>query len=104
MEQAQKAFIDALETGDGQLAKQHLTEVQKLSDFLADDLVSEITKGDVVTPQGPRDMFAGGVPVIKMETKELTNPVLEGQRLGFMSSSRHSPQYKRSAGSYGRRL
>ena len=38
MEQAQKAFIDALETGDGQLAKQHLTEVQKLSDFLANDL------------------------------------------------------------------
>jgi hypothetical protein len=104
MEQAQKAFIDALETGDGQLAKQHLTEVQKLSDFLADDLVSEITKGDVVTPQGPRDIFAGGVPVIKMEPEEQTNPILEGQRLGFMSSSRHTTNYKRSAGSYGRRV
>ena len=104
MDAAKEAFIDALETGDGQLAKQHLTEVQKLSDFLADDLVSEITKGDVVTPQGPRDMFAGGVPVIKMESKEQTNPILEGQRLGFMSSSRHTTNYKRSAGSYGRRV
>ena len=67
MEQAQKAFIDALENGDGNLAKQHLTEVQKLSDFLADDLQNEITKSDVVTPQGPRDIFAGGAPVLKFE-------------------------------------
>ena len=33
MEQAQKSFITALENGDGQMAKQHLSEVQKLSDF-----------------------------------------------------------------------
>ena len=103
MEQAQKAFITALEDGDGQMAKQHLSEVQKLSDFLADDLHQEIAKSDVVTPQGPRDIFAGGVPVMKMEAPaEKAN--IEGSRLGFMSSSRHSPQYKRSAGSYGRRV
>lgn len=103
MEQAQKAFITALEDGDGQMAKQHLSEVQKLSDFLADDLHQEIAKSDVVTPQGPRDIFAGGVPVMKMEAPaEKAN--IEGSRLGFMSSSRHNPQYKRSAGSYGRRV
>ncbi len=34
MEQAQKAFIDALESNNGDLAKQHLTEVQKLSDLI----------------------------------------------------------------------
>jgi hypothetical protein len=105
MEQAQKAFISALESGDGQMAKQQLTEVQKLSDFLAEDLQGEIAKSsDVVTPQGPRDIFAGGVPVVKMETKETVSPVLEGQRLGFMSSARHTTNYKRSAGSYGRRV
>ena len=104
MEQAQKAFITALEDGDGQMAKQHLSEVQKLSDFLADDLHTEIAKSDVVTPQGPRDIFAGGVPVLKMQPQEASQPATEGQRLGFMSSSRHSPQYKRSAGSYGRRV
>ena len=105
MEQAQKAFISALESGDGQMAKQQLTEVQKLSDFLAEDLQGEITKSsDVVTPQGPRDIFAGGVPVVKMKTKEAVNPVLEGQRLGFMSSAQHTTNYKRSAGSYGRRV
>ena len=104
MEQAQKAFITALETGDGNLAKQHLTEVQKLSDFLADDLSGEIAKSDIVTPQGPRDIFAGGVPVLKMQPQEVSQPSMEGQRLGFMSSSRHSPQYKRNAGSYGRKV
>lgn len=104
MEQANKAFLDALESGDGQMAKQHLSEVQKLSDFLADDLHQEIAKSDVVTPQGPRDIFAGGVPVLKMSPQEASQPAVEGQRLGFMSSARHKAQYKRSAGSYGRRL
>jgi hypothetical protein len=104
MEQANKAFLDALESGDGRMAKQHLTEVQKLSDFLADDLHGEITKSDVVTPQGPRDIFAGGVPVLKMDSQQATQPALKGERIGFMSSTAHKRQYKRSAGSYGRRL
>tara|TARA_R110002012_G_scaffold72338_2_gene184959 strand:- start:2733 stop:3086 length:354 start_codon:yes stop_codon:yes gene_type:complete len=105
MEQAQKAFITALENGDGQMAKQQLTEVQKLSDFLAEDLQGEIAKSvGVSTPQGPRDIFAGGVPVMKMQTESNKNPALQGQRLGFMSSTRHAPNYKRSAGSYGRKV
>ena len=104
MEQAQKSFITALENGDGQMAKQHLSEVQKLSDFLADDLHQEITKSAVVAPQGPRDIFAGGVPVIKMQEQTPVKTAMEGQRLGFMSSSQHRPQYRRSAGSYGRRV
>ncbi len=44
MEQANKAFLTALEQGDGSLAKQHLNEVQKLSDFLLEDLQTEIFK------------------------------------------------------------
>ncbi len=104
MEQAQKSFITALENGDGQMAKQHLSEVQKLSDFLADDLHQEITKSAVVAPQGPRDIFAGGVPVMKMQEQTPVKTAMEGQRLGFMSSSQHRPQYRRSAGSYGRRV
>ena len=103
MEQAQKAFIDALENGDGSLAKQHLTEVQKLSDFLAEDLQSEIAKSDVVTPQGPRDIFAGGAPVLKFEEPK-TNVIAEGNRLGFTSSQKLNKNYSRSAGSYGRRV
>ena len=103
MEQAQKAFLEALENGDGRMAKQHLSEVQKLSDFLADDLDGEIAKSDVVTPQGPRDMFAGGVPVMKFQEPS-QQTVLKGERLGFASSKRHQTQYRRSAGSYGRRV
>ena len=103
MEQAQKAFIDALENGDGNLAKQHLTEVQKLSDFLAEDLQSEIAKSDVVTPQGPRDIFAGGAPVLKFEnvTKTMAD---NSSRLGFTSSSKYSRNHTRGAGSYGRKV
>ena len=103
MAQAQKAFIDALENGDGNLAKQHLTEVQKLSDFLADDLQNEITKSDVVTPQGPRDIFAGGAPVLKFEnvTKSMAD---NSNRLGFTSSSKFNRNHTRGAGSYGRRV
>tara|TARA_R110002051_G_scaffold72015_1_gene130172 strand:+ start:4532 stop:4864 length:333 start_codon:yes stop_codon:yes gene_type:complete len=103
MEQAQKAFINALENGDGSLAKQHLTEVQKLSDFLADDLQGEITKGDVVTPQGPKDIFAGGVPVMKFEEPK-NEVILKGERLGFTSSTKLNKNYTRKAGSYGRRV
>ena len=103
MEQAQKAFIDALENGDGNLAKQHLNEVQKLSDFLADDLQNEITKSDVVTPQGPRDIFAGGAPVLKFEnvTKSMAD---NSNRLGFTSSSMFNRNHTRGAGSYGRKV
>ena len=57
MELAQKAFLTALEDGDAQMAKQQLTEVQKLSDFLASDLENEIVKSDVVTPVGPKRHF-----------------------------------------------
>lgn len=103
MEQAQKDFISALESGDGNLAKQYLSEVQKLSDFLADDLHQEIAKSTVVNPQGPRDFYAGGVPVVKMENP-ITKNHMDGSRLGYMSSSRHAPQYKRTAGSYGRKV
>jgi len=104
MEQAQKAFIDALESGDGSLAKQHLTEVQKLSDFLAEDLRSEIAKSnDVVSPQGPSDIFAGGAPVLKFEnvTKTMAD---NSSRLGFTSSSKYSRNHTRGAGSYGRKV
>ena len=103
MKQAHKAFIDALENGDGSLAKQHLTEVQKLSDFLAEDLQSEIAKSDVVTPQGPRDIFAGGAPVLTFEnaTKSMAD---NSNRLGFTSSSKFNRNHTRSAGSYGRKV
>lgn len=102
--QAQKAFVDALENGDGNLAKQHLTEVQKLSDFLAEDLQNEITKSDVVTPQGPKDIFAGGVPVLKFENVTKSSSVDESSRLGFTSSIKFNRNHTRGAGSYGRRV
>ena len=103
MEQAQKAFISALESNDGDLAKQHLTEVQKLSDFLAEDLQGEIAKSKVEKSLGPNDIFAGGVPVSSFVKREAPNSLI-GERLGFTSSQKFSPNYTRTAGTYGRKV
>ena len=103
MEQAQKAFISALESNDGDLAKQHLTEVQKLSDFLAEDLQGEITKSKIEKSLGPNDIFAGGVPVSNFIKKQAPNS-LRGERLGFTSSQKFNPNFTRTAGTYGRKV
>ena len=61
MEQANKAFLTALEQGDGSLAKQHLNEVQKLSDFLLEDLQTEIFKAEnAASKTGAKDIYVSG--------------------------------------------
>ena len=56
LEQAQKGFLTALESDNAEVAKQHLTEVQKLADFLADDLNTVIAKSE--TGRGINDIYA----------------------------------------------
>ena len=65
LEQAQKGFLTALESDDAEVAKQHLTEVQKLADFLADDLTTIIAKSE--SAKGVNDIYAGGVPREEVE-------------------------------------
>ena len=104
MEQAQKAFLTALESGDGSLAKEHLSEVNKLSDFLLEDLNTEIAKSQDVLPnaQGPNDLFAGGVPVRKFVSEPET-VTLEGTRLpGIISSGHRGSRLSPAQGTFGR--
>ena len=101
MEQAQKAFLSALESGDGNLAKQHLSEVQKLSDFLQDDLHSEITKS--TNTIGAKDIFVNGAPVLKFqENGDKRQDSLVGQRLnGTVVSGRALSNFKPASGTMG---
>lgn len=104
MEQAQKAFATALEQGDGSLAKQHLTEVQKLSDFLLEDLQSEIFKANLTRTPGAKDLYVNGVAPYTFQ-KEQGRTELTGHRLsGTVSAGKRRKQFNPSRGTLGRRV
>jgi len=101
LEMAQKGFLTALEGDDAEVAKQHLTEVQKLADFLADDLNTMITKS--MSANGPNDIYAGGVPVMKFTEGRGREGSIQGKRLpGSITSGIRKSNFTRSAGTFGR--
>ncbi len=101
LEQAQKGFLTALEGDNAEVAKQHLTEVQKLADFLADDLNTLIAKSE--TAQGINDIYAGGVPVMKFTEGRGRTGSIQGQRLpGSITTGIRKSNFSRSAGTFGR--
>jgi len=105
MEQHQKAFIDKLEEGDANLAKQHLSEMQKLADFLSEDLNGEIAKIDSSDRGliGPNDIFAGGVPVMKYTDSQGRKGGIEGKALpGVLSNGIRKSQFSKITGTFGR--
>tara|TARA_E500000318_G_scaffold61030_1_gene56641 strand:+ start:257 stop:634 length:378 start_codon:yes stop_codon:yes gene_type:complete len=104
MEQAQKAFATALEQGDGNLAKQHLTEVQKLSDFLLEDLQTEIFKSEnAATKTGAKDIYVNGVAPYTFQKEDNYVP-LTGKRLSGTVQSRQSrSNFRPASGTFGRR-
>jgi len=103
MEQAQRAFLTALESGDGSLAKEHLSEVSKLSDYLLEDLNTEIAKSQDALPnaRGPNDIFAGGVPVRKFVQETETVP-MEGLRVPGVISNGYKGRMTPAQGTLGR--
>ena len=103
MQQAQHAFQTALESGDGSLAKEHLSEVSKLSDYLLEDLNLEIAKAQDALPnaRGPNDIFAGGVPVRKFVQEVETVP-MEGPRIPGVISNGYKGRMTRAQGTLGR--
>jgi hypothetical protein len=105
MEQAQKAFATALKEGDGNLAKQHLTEVQKLSDFLLEDLQSEIFKAhNIARTPGAKDLYVGGVAPYTFQ-KDEGRTELTGHRLsGTVSAGKRRKGFNPSTGTLGRRV
>jgi len=101
LEQAQKGFLTALESDDAEVAKQHLTEVQKLADFLADDLNTVIAKSE--SAKGVNDIYAGGVPVLKFTEGRGRAGSIQGQRLpGSITTGIRKSNFTRSSGTFGR--
>ena len=58
-----EGFHKAIEGGDASTARSHIMEIQKFADYLADDIESAVRKAEKL--QGPNDVYAGGVPVMK---------------------------------------
>jgi hypothetical protein len=105
MEQHQKAFIDKLEEGDANLAKQHLSEMQKLADFLSEDLNGEIAKTESrdVGLIGPNDIYAGGAPVMKFTDNQGRKGGIEGRALpGVVTNGIRKSQFSKVTGTFGR--
>ena len=105
MEQHQKAFIDKLQEGDANLAKEHLSELQKLADFLSDDLNGEIAKTQSRDEGliGPNDIFAGGVPVMKFTDSQGRQGGIEGRQLpGVLINGIRKSQFSKVSGTFGR--
>jgi len=103
MEQHQQAFLRALEDGDGSLAKQHLTEVQKLTDFLVEDLHNEIVKSEKQPTHGALDIYAGGAAVMKFQNRERHAPS-GGHLVGSKSTASHVGNFRPHSGTFGRRV
>ena len=57
------AFHKALEGGNVHEARSRITEIQKVADFLANDIHVTVSKAEKLP--GPNNTFAGGVPVMK---------------------------------------
>ena len=101
VEMAQKGVVTALESDDAEVARQHLTEVHNIADFLADDLNTMITKS--ISANGPNDIYAGGVPVMKFTEGRGREGSIEGKRLpGSITSGIRKSNFTRSAGTFGR--
>jgi len=75
------AFYKALELNDGSSASSHINEIVKYADYLSKDIDSAVIKQDD-RMIGVNDIYAGGVPVRKMNevqsVHESTDRVLPG--------------------------
>ena len=67
------AFYKALEENNTNGAYDHINEVRKFAEYLSEDVSSAITKAHLaVAHDGVNDIYAGGVPVLKM-TNDVKN-------------------------------
>lgn len=60
------AFYDALEKQDGVTARSHITEILKYADFINKDITTTVMKSEITKATGVNDIYAGGVPIRKM--------------------------------------
>jgi len=97
-----EAFSKALEDGQAEIAREHLTEILKFGNFLQDDLVNTIEKAPKII--SPINEFANGVPVRKFNEKGTKFDVSQrGDQLpGTIISSRTHSRMRPHHGTFGR--
>jgi|TARA_B100000900_G_scaffold338578_1_gene300809 hypothetical protein len=95
------ALSKALETGDAELAKSHISEILKVGDFMLEDINMSITKSDDA-PSGI-NQFANGVPVIKYNERGAKfNPDNRAKQLpGTIISARTNSRMRPHTGTFG---
>jgi len=95
------ALSKALETGDAELAKSHISEILKVGDFMLEDINMSITKSDDA-PSGI-NQFANGVPVIKYNERGTKfNPDNRTKQLpGTVIASRTNSRMRPHTGTFG---
>jgi hypothetical protein len=60
------AFYDALSKQDGITARTHIHEIMKYADYINKDIETTVMKSEMTPSAGINDIYAGGVPVQKV--------------------------------------
>jgi len=81
------AFYKALDENDGFSARNHINEIVKYADYLSTDVESAVMKQDD-SIKGVNDIYAGGVPIMKMSEVETVHKVEANVLPGTIRTSR----------------
>jgi|TARA_R100000479_G_scaffold157842_1_gene94657 hypothetical protein len=81
------AFYKALEDNDGFSARNHINEILKYADYLSTDVESAVMKQDD-SIKGVNDIYAGGVPIMKMKEIQTIHQSAENVLPGTIRTSR----------------
>lgn len=82
------AFYKALEENDGMSARSHIGEIIKYADYLSTDIDSTVIKSDERV-LGVNDIYAGGVPIRKMNEVQTIHEVTENVLPGTIRTARY---------------
>lgn len=82
------AFYDALEKQDGVTARTHINEILKYADYINKDIETAIMKSDEIQSQGVNDIYAGGVPIRKMNEVQSVHTATTNVLPGTIRTSR----------------
>lgn len=102
-----EAFVKAIESGDAEGARGHLSEIMKYASYLEEDLHFAILKAEKEpVAVAANNEFVNNVPLIKWnETGSKFNEGDRSRQLpGTVFPARNNPQMRRSVGTFGRRL
>ena len=96
----------AIEDGNADEARAHLTEILKYASTLEDDLLIAIKKADFSNTVTPDNGWQQQSPVIKYnETGANFDPSMRNRQLpGTIMSARTNPSMKKARGTFGRKV